>query len=79
MTDVEALDAVDFRGNHPSFMRTRDDDLEPPSLEIIRKYLSKGFGERLTFGEDAARKWNHKSFYETKSNIVSFRSSSGTR
>ena len=43
-------------------MRTRDDDLEPPSLEIIRKYLSKGFGERLTSGEAAARKLNHKCF-----------------
>ena len=62
MADLEALDAVDFRGNHPSFMRTWDDDLEPPSLEIIRKYLSKGFGERLTSGEAAARKLNHKSF-----------------
>ena len=62
MADVEALDAVDFRGKHPSFMRTWDDDLEPPSLEIIRKYLSKGFGERLTSGEAAARKWNHKCF-----------------
>ena len=42
MADVEALHAVDFRGNHPSFMRTRDDDLEPPSLEIIHMYPSKG-------------------------------------
>ena len=62
MADVEALNAVDFRGNHPSFMRTWDDDLEPPSLEIIRKYLSKGFGERLTSGEAAARKLNHTCF-----------------
>ena len=79
MADVEALDAVDFRANHPSFMGTWDDDLEPPSLEIIRMYLSKGFGERLTSGEAAARKLNHKCFYEAKSNIVSFRSSSGKR
>ena len=55
MTDVEALDAVDFRAITP-------DDLEPPSLEIIRKYLSKGFGEQLTSGEAAARKLNHKCF-----------------
>ena len=63
----------------PRSCAQRDDDLEPPSLEIIRKYLSKGFGERLTSGEAAARKLNHKCFYETKSNIVSFRSSCGTR
>ena len=62
MAGVEALDAVDFRGNHSSFMTTWDDDLEPPSLEIIRTYLSKGFGERLTSGEAAARKLNHKCF-----------------
>ena len=43
-------------------MRTWDDDLEPPSLEIIRKYLNKSFGERLISGEAAERKWNHKSF-----------------
>ena len=42
MADVEALDALDFRGNHPSFMRTWDDDLEPPSLEIIRSISAKG-------------------------------------
>ena len=46
----------------PRSCAQQDDDLEPPSLEIIRKYLSKGFGERLTSGEAAARKWNHKCF-----------------
>ena len=62
MADVEALDAVDFRGNHPSFMSTWDDDLDPPSLEIIRKHLSKGFGERLISGGAAERKLSHHFF-----------------
>ena len=57
MAGVEALDAVDFRD--PSFMSTWDDDLDPPSLEIIRKCLSKSFGERLISGEAAERKLSH--------------------
>ena len=36
---VDALEAVDFQENH---LFIRRDVLEPPSLEIVRRYLTKG-------------------------------------
>ena len=59
-----------FRGNHLSFMRTWAMCLEPPSLEIIRRYLNKGFGERLTSREAAERKLNHTCFPAPLGNVT---------
>ena len=42
--------------------RAWDDDPEPPSLNIIRSYLSKGFGERLESREAAELRSGQKCF-----------------
>ena len=60
LADVVALETVDFRGDHSSFKCAWDDDPEPPSLNVIRSYLSKGFGERLEYHEAAELRLGQK-------------------
>ena len=72
VAEVEALDTVDFRGNHPSFKRAWDDDPQLPSLNIVRSYLSKGFGERLESpkAQRQAQASNHPGVEEVELTIV---------
>ena len=41
------------RGNHPSFNDTFG-ETEPPSVELIQKYLTKGYADTCKSSEDAS-------------------------